>query len=117
MALERMACCGALTREFSDAGRRKHAPNCKEQPVADTHAFDIALKEAEKSGIRQGEPFSVPVTIRVVMWPTNEVLNEEGVVETQWRPTPREIAQEINDRLVGLDLDTGWAIGQVTGGV
>jgi hypothetical protein len=33
MSTERMSCCGALTRTYSDAGHRRHAPNCKQCAV------------------------------------------------------------------------------------
>lgn len=29
MSVEKMACCGALTRVYADAGRRVHKPGCK----------------------------------------------------------------------------------------
>lgn len=29
MATERMACCGALTKVYADAGNRQHNPDCE----------------------------------------------------------------------------------------
>jgi hypothetical protein len=74
-------------------------------------AFAAAAKVAREAGITQPEGFTIPVTVRVLMWPTAERRNADS--ETDWRPTPREVAQEIRDRLYGLDLDTGWTIGTV----
>lgn len=83
--------------------------------MADLHPYAAALKIAEKAEIPQPEPFSIPVTIRVLMWPTAERRDPDS--EIAWRPTPKEIAKEIQDRLAAHDLDTGWTIGSVTGGV
>ena len=76
--------------------------------------FKTAQAQAEADGIPQPEGFSVPVTIRVVMWPTNAAYGEYG---DRWKPTPREVAEAIEEHLKDFDLRTGWTIQAVTGGV
>lgn len=32
MSVERMSCCGALTKVYGDAGNRRHNPGCLHDP-------------------------------------------------------------------------------------
>lgn len=40
MAVERMSCCGAITRTYAYAGSRQHKPNC---PVALAKEYNAAV--------------------------------------------------------------------------
>lgn len=46
----------------------------------------------------------VPILVTVEKVATNEV-DGDG-----WVPSPEDVAEEITDRMVGRDLDTGWGI-------
>lgn len=43
MGVEKMACCGELTRVYSDSGNRKHAPTCPTQQRAMTESEEIEI--------------------------------------------------------------------------
>lgn len=81
------------------------------------NAYETALKVAADAGIVQPPPFAIPVTVEIHMWPTNEVMQDGDVPEHYWRPTPRQVAAAIQKALGHKDLDEGWTIGVVTGGV